>query len=142
MSNPYASDPGAEFPKPGMHANPAPHGVLPYQALKPLYDAKGWLMLTAWFLIVIGVIYCITIIGLIIGWLPLWMGFLLKAASESLKSGFEQQDPMAIQQATRKLSTLATIFGVITIIYIVMIAVYLAFIILAIVASLMSATMQ
>jgi len=100
--------------------------------MQPLVDVAGWLSLIGWFNIILGGLQCVTIIYAVIGWLPLWLGFLMKNAADKLKSGQHQA-------AAKDLSTVITIAGVITLIYIIFLAimavVFLIFIIFAMIAA-------
>ena len=40
----------------------------------PIYQSRGWMKLIGVLLIIGGVLYTLTIIGIIIAWLPIWMG--------------------------------------------------------------------
>ena len=107
------------------------HTALSFDDLAPLCNASSWLKLLGVVNIVIGVIYCITIIGLIIGWLPLWIGITLNRASNSLKAGYEQSNCHEIREGMSSLALVFKIIGVIVIIYLVLLALYFLAIIVA-----------
>jgi len=117
MSNPYQTPGSYDPPKPGYGAGGGG------SEMQPLVDVSGWLALIGWFNIIVGGLYCLTLIGAVFGWLPLWIGFLLKNASDKLKSGQNQA-------AAKDLSTFFVIVGVMVIINIVILALYLAFLLL------------
>ena len=65
--NPYnspAPSPDSPFAKGG--------SGLDFSSVAPLCHAAGWLKFLGILNIILGVIYCLTIIGLIIGWLVGW----------------------------------------------------------------------
>ena len=85
---------------------------------------------------IVGIIYCISIIGLILGWLPIWMGWLVKGAAESVTVGIETGDKGQLHLANQRLGTFFKILGVIAIIYAALIAIYLLFVVVMIVIGL------
>ena len=52
----------------------------------PLYQAKGWMKLLAVVMIVYGVLIALSIIGIIIAWLPIWLGILLWQAATAAEN--------------------------------------------------------
>ena len=43
----------------------------------PLYNAKGWMKFVGVLSIIYGVLVALSIIGILIAWLPIWIGILL-----------------------------------------------------------------
>lgn len=128
--NPYSSpvdSMGGSAPSFGPSANDSL-----FQGTRPLLESAGWLKLLGWVNIIIGGFYCITIIGAIIGWLPLWIGFLLKNAGERMANGHASQNPRPIYQSCKDLKTVFTIMGILMLINLVFLALY----VLAIIAAL------
>ena len=113
--------------------------ALSFDDLAPLCNASGWLKLLGVVNIIIGVIYCITIIGLIIGWLPLWIGITLNRASNSLKAGYEQSNRHEIRRGMSSLALVCKIIGVIVIIYLVLLALYFLVLIVALLVGVFAA---
>jgi len=105
--------------------------ALSFDDLAPLCNASGWLKLLGVVNIIIGIFYCITIIGLIIGWLPIWIGVTLNRASNSLKAGYEQSNRHEIRSGMSSLALACKIIGVIVIIYLILMALYFLVIIAA-----------
>jgi len=52
----------------------------------PLYQAKGWMKLLAVVMIIYGILIALSIIGIIIAWLPIWLGVLLWQASTATET--------------------------------------------------------
>ena len=99
---------------PAAPAAPAePSGL---QIVRPLYNAKGWLKLLGVLAIIGGIFYCITIVGIIIAWLPIWMGVLAVQSSNRYAQAIDRNDPNAAMEACRKLQTIITIQGVLALI--------------------------
>ena len=87
----------------------------------PLYGAKGWMK----FLGVLMIIYSIFIvivtfgIGIIIAWLPFWIGLILFKAAGSVELAATSGSKPALLEAMRKLKTYFTIYGILALIGIV-----------------------
>ena len=102
-------------------------------AAMPLHRAKFWLKLLGIFNVVIGALYCVTIIGAIVGWLPLWIGILLNKAASNLETGVRNNSSGAIQNALSNLATVITFAGVLCLIQLVIFVLYiLVFVIMAV----------
>lgn len=114
-TNPYAA-PVYDTGKSGM--GPAIH------PMQPLADVAGWMAFLGWVGIVLGVLYCLTIVGAIVGWLPIWMGILLRGASASIRDGFARSDNNALLNGSRQLATLAVIVSVLAILWLVIMVIY------------------
>ncbi len=80
--------------------------------IMPLYQAKGWLKLIGVMSIITGIMYCLTIFGAVIGWLPIWMGVLACQAADRYRIGVEAGDIDSSVDGSRKLGTLITIMGI------------------------------
>ena len=85
----------------------------------PLYDCRGWMKLLGVMFIIAGIIYVITIVGIIFAWLPIWIGVLLfqsaSAAEEAHYTGNEHE----LVRSLLKLKTYFIIMGVLTLISII-----------------------
>ncbi len=128
-NNPYS----VNTPAYGSYQQPLKGGASGH-VMQPLHEKAGWLILLGWVSIVSGVILCLTIIGLIMGWLPIWMGILLKGAGENLKAGFQTGNDGNLHQASQKLSTYFLIIGILTLIGLAFNLLYIGFFVLAILA--------
>ena len=82
----------------------------------PLYGAKFWLKLVGVMMIIYGVLLAITVIGLIVAWLPVWMGVLLFQAAKATEAAHDAEDEASLLTAMGKLKTYFTIMGVMTLI--------------------------
>ncbi len=78
----------------------------------PLYGAKGWLKLLGVLSIVYGVASALTIVGIIIAWLPIWMGVLLFQSAGAIDIAFNSEDEVSLMKAMGKLKTYFTIMGI------------------------------
>lgn len=52
----------------------------------PIYQAKGWMKLLAVVMIIYGILIALSIIGIIIAWLPIWLGVLLWQAATATET--------------------------------------------------------
>ena len=95
--------------------------------MKPLSDAAGWMKLLAVLSIISGIFIALTIIGLLIAWLPIWIGVLLLRAANDSQNAVRTGGEVEAVSATSNLSTIFKIYGIITAIYLGLIA--LAFVI-------------
>lgn len=98
--------------------------------MQPLIDARRWLKFLGWMNIILGGLYCLTIVGIIFGWVPIWMGILLKSAGERLEITATNGDPSAAHYACRDLKTMFTIVGVLAIIWLVFTLLYILMVVL------------
>jgi len=124
--NPYAA--GAAISKGQQMGG----GGAAVQAFRPLYEATFFINFLAWFFIITGVLYCITIVFIVVGWLPLWIGICLKNAGSSLKQGYPTGNIQLLHKASTNLATIAKIVGVLYMIMLVLFALYILVIIVAI----------
>lgn len=81
---------------------------------EPLYRAKGWMKLVAVMMIIYGVLVALSIIGIIIAWLPIWMGVLLFQCAGQVERAFTADDENALVMALARLKTYFTIMGILT----------------------------
>jgi len=71
----------------------------------PLFDVKGWIKLLSILQIIGGAMYCMSIIGAVVGWVPIVIGLKgLKAASR-IEDGINCDDPYALTEGTENLAS-------------------------------------
>ena len=85
----------------------------------PLFAAKGWMKFLGVLMIIYGIITALTIVGIIICWLPIWIGVLLFQAAASAEAAQAGGNKMELYAALSKLKTYFTIYGVLALIGIV-----------------------
>jgi hypothetical protein len=88
---------------------------------RPLFGAKGWMKFLGVLMIIYAVLMTIMTfgIGLIIAWLPFWIGLLLFKAAGSVELAATSGDKQALVEAMTKLKTYFTIYGILALIGIV-----------------------
>jgi hypothetical protein len=103
-----------------------------FEVTRPIFDARGWIKLLGIVYIINGVICCLSIIGLLIGWLPIWMGILMVKASNNVGNGFLGKDERSIREGLDQLRINFKIQGILmiislvfTVLYIIGIAIFL-----------------
>ena len=89
----------------------------------PLFKSKGWMKLVAVLSIIYGAAAAITVVGLIIAWLPIWMGVILYQSATSVEQAMGAGDKEALFRSLAKLKTYFTILGVLSLIGLVLAAV-------------------
>lgn len=81
-----------------------------------LYTCKGWMKLVGVMSILGGAMYAITIVGIIVAWLPIWIGILLFQSANAVGQAYESDNKAALKVALAKLKTYFIIMGILTLI--------------------------
>lgn len=95
--------------------------------IEPLHRGKFWMQLLAVVSILYGVLLALTIVGLIVAWIPIWAGVVLLQAAGASSRAFQSGDALEMKQAMGKLKTYFTIFGVLMLISIILMIVSMVF---------------
>ena len=85
----------------------------------PLYEAKGWMKFLGAALVGIGVFYALTIVGLVIAWLFLWLGALLWQAGSQVDSAFAQGEEIPLAVTFQKLRRFFVVAGIAMLVYLI-----------------------
>lgn len=85
----------------------------------PVYQARGWMKFIGVLLIIGGIIYALTIVGIIIAWLPIWMGVILFQAGSSSEQAYFNGDKFSLIKSLNQLKLYFTIMGIMTLIGII-----------------------
>jgi hypothetical protein len=85
----------------------------------PVYQARGWMKFLGVLLIIGGILYAITIVGIIIAWLPIWMGVVLFQAGSSSEQAYFSGDKFSLLKSLNQLKLYFTIMGIMTLIGII-----------------------
>lgn len=90
----------------------------------PLYQSKGWIKFIGVLSIIQGIAVALTLIGIIIAWLPIWIGVLLMQCASSIEKARASGDKAMLVGGLDKLRTYFTIQGILTLlsIFVVIIA--------------------
>lgn len=82
-------------------------------------DTAGWLKFIGIFFIIYGALMAITIVGILIAWLPIWMGILLYSAGKKANDAQYTNNPIYLVEMMKKFKTFFIIQGVLMILGIV-----------------------
>ncbi len=85
----------------------------------PIYQARGWLKFLGILSIISGVGTALSIVGIIVAWLPIWMGVLMFQAGSSIDSAGQFGDKFAFLRSMGSLKTYFMLQGILTLIGIV-----------------------
>ena len=91
----------------------------------PLYQCKGWMKLVGIMSIIGGALQVLTIIGIIVAWLPIWTGVLLFQSASAIEQAYLGGSQDAMTRSLSKLKTYFIIMGILTLIAVI--AMILAF---------------
>ncbi len=94
------------------------------QVSAPLYSAKGWMKFIGILLIVVGVIYALSIVGIIFAWIPIWLGILVTGAANKMDMAYQTGDKYSFIEAQKKIGLYFTIYGVLTLIGLILFALF------------------
>lgn len=92
-----------------------------------LYAAKGWMKLTGVLMFINGVFTALSIVGIIIAWLPIWMGVLLFQSAGAIERAYNSEDENALVEALSKIKTYFVIMGVLSLIGVIFFAIAFMF---------------
>lgn len=85
-------------------------------AATPLFEAKGWMKLFAVLAIIGGALQALTIVGILFAWLPIWMGVLLWQSADAADKAHASGNAEQFMVSQKKLKTMFTVYGIVTII--------------------------
>jgi hypothetical protein len=90
----------------------APDALIVKEISAPLYEVKGWLKFLGVLSIVYGALMVLTIWGIIICWLPIWMGLILLKAGRSVEAAHQNGDKAELLTGLGKIKTYFTVAGI------------------------------
>ncbi len=82
----------------------------------PVYQSRGWMKFVGVLLIITGVFYALSIVGIIIAWLPIWMGIILFQAGSSSEQAFFSGDKFSLLKSLNQIKLFFTIMGIMSLI--------------------------
>ncbi len=77
-----------------------------------LFRATGWMKLLGVLMIVYGVLAALTIVGILIAWLPIWAGILLLQAATAADRADREEDDGAFARSLSRLRLFFTLMGI------------------------------
>lgn len=90
----------------------------------PLFSNKGWLKFFGIMNILYGVLAAITVVGIIIAWLPIWLGVLVNTAANKVEKAYMVGDYQALLETQQELSTYFLINAVLVLIGLVLLGIF------------------
>ncbi|SFS08303.1 hypothetical protein SAMN05216570_2384 [Dyella sp. OK004] len=94
---------------------------------QPLASGSGWMKFVGIMFIIQGALTAITIVGIIIAWLPIWIGVLVMQSAGAIERAQASGDANALKEALAKLKTYFVIQGVLYLVGIVLMVLYVIF---------------
>lgn len=85
----------------------------------PLFQGKFWLKLLGILSIIEGVLSAITIVGIVIAWLPIWLGVLLFQTASNIELAQKEGNKDKLLIAQQKVKLFFTISGILMLILII-----------------------
>lgn len=92
----------------------------------PLLESKGWIKFLGIVSVIQGIVAIFSIIGILIAWLPIWIGVLLYQSATILERAYQSGDKNTYHRAMAKLRTYFMIQGILTLIGILVAAIALS----------------
>ncbi len=86
---------------------------------EPLYRAKGWMKFAGVLSIIQGLFSILSIWGIIVCWVPIWMGVVLCSASNHIRIAYETNSDDEFRTSMEKLGTYFRVFGILMLIMLV-----------------------
>ena len=99
---------------------------------RPLYEARGWMKLLGVVMIILGALMVLTVYGIILAWLPIWLGVLLFQAAGKATGAYVGNDEVLLVDALTRVRRFFVINGVLMLICLVLIVLGMFFGLLAI----------
>jgi hypothetical protein len=93
----------------------------------PLAAAKGWMKFVGVMFIIQGALTALSIVGIIIAWLPIWIGVLVMQSASAIERAQFNNDADALKEALARLKTYFIIQGVLYLVSIIMVVLYVVF---------------
>lgn len=85
----------------------------------PIYQGRNWIKFLGVLSIIQGVIVIFTLVGIIIAWLPIWMGVILYQAASRMEQAYAAGDKSGFYESMSKLKLYFMIQGIMALIGIV-----------------------
>jgi hypothetical protein len=114
MANPYVPSPHP-YGAPGAPAAPAPGpalGALPPTVVQTAQSLRTWTKLCGISLMVFGGLYCLTIVGIIAGWLPILLGYWIMKSGQQVAAYAEQGDTNLLHTGLGQLRNYFLVTGI------------------------------
>ena len=91
---------------------------------QPLASGKGWMKFVGIMFIIQGALTALSIVGIIIAWLPIWIGVLVMQSANAIERAQITGDAAAMKEALSRLRTYFVIQGVFYVVSIAALVLY------------------
>ena len=114
--------PIVEAPLPGLAEAPSPARCAPvamslvHYLDEPLWRVKGWIQLMGVLFILHGVLMALSLWGIVLCWLPIWLGLTLMSAAKNVRAAAELDNKECMRLALDKIGLYFKINGILVII--------------------------
>ena len=129
MAMPYGPGPTAGVPA-GAYGSPAmgaQRSSITPSGAQTIASLKTWMKVYGIFLIVAGGIYCLSIVGLVVGWLPILLGYWLLKAGNSFHEFAQSGQFSSLEAGMGALRNHFLTVGIMLIIWLVFVLLILVF---------------
>jgi len=92
----------------------------PYLLLSPLSDARGWIKLTGIGLVIQGAMLVLSLWGILVAWLYIWLGVVLISAAGRIEDASRGGDSGQLRGALGNVGRYFSITGVLTLIWLIL----------------------
>lgn len=96
-----------------------------------LYEAKSWIRIVGVLSIIAGVLTALSLWGILICWLPIWMGIMLTRVAGRIEMAYLKGDAAMFREATDNLRKFFTITGIAALIYLLFVGIFIVVTIMA-----------
>ncbi|MGI0119207.1 DUF5362 domain-containing protein [Zooshikella sp. RANM57] len=93
----------------------------------PIFQCKGWLKLLGVLSIIGGIFIALTIVGILVAWLPIWQGVLLYQSASAIEEAKHNESKEALLRSLNKLKVYFIIMGVLMLIWLILMVLGLIF---------------
>lgn len=91
----------------------------------PIFNNKFWVKFLGILMLIYGIFMALSIVGIIIAWLPIWLGILLMRTASNIEQAQILGNKIALIKAQQSLSTYFTIYGVLAMIGLIFTVVFM-----------------
>jgi hypothetical protein len=84
--------------------------------LQPLYNVNGWMKFAGIMTIIMGGLQVLSLWGIIIAWLPIWMGILILKSAGNIERAFSNNSEQEIIDSMTRLGRYFKIYGIFAIV--------------------------
>jgi hypothetical protein len=85
----------------------------------PIYQGRGWMKFLGVMSIIQGVIAAFTLVGILVAWLPIWVGIILYQSASKMERAYATGDKSGFYESMNKLKLYFMIQGITTLLGIV-----------------------